>query len=201
MIDEFQDIAGGDLPVLQETLSHSELGRVILTGTPKLVDNHLEAMFQQSTACEWTMSCENCQQGVTISERTLGVSGLICPRCQLLVDPRQGEWRARHPNAAWGSGYWIRHPMLPCFHYHDILAQAADLRSCQIQKRMPRPADDVGRTRDHARTGRGLLQPPPDGRKLRGFAAAMARPIAGGNRLGRRRGGTDLGDDRLHAFR
>lgn len=121
MIDEFQDIAGGDLPVLQETLSHSTLGRVILTGTPKLVDNHLEGVFRQSTACEWTMPCENCQQGVTVSERALGLTGLICPLCQLPINPRTGEWRAKHPQARWGSGYWICHPMVPCFHYHDIL--------------------------------------------------------------------------------
>jgi hypothetical protein len=121
MIDEFQDIADGDLPVLMETLSHSSLGKVILTGTPKLVDNHLEAVFQRSTACEWTMPCQNCYQGVTVSERALGSASLICPGCQLAVDPRQGRWVARHPQAAWGSGYWICHPMVPCFHYHDIL--------------------------------------------------------------------------------
>jgi hypothetical protein len=121
MIDEFQDIADGDLPVLQETLSHSSLAKVILTGTPKLVDNHLETVFRRSTACEWTLPCRNCGQGTIIDERALGSQGLICPRCQLPVDPRQGEWRARHPHAAWGSGYWICHPMVPCFHYHDIL--------------------------------------------------------------------------------
>ena len=50
-VDEFQDIAAGDLAVLQETLSHSERGDVILTGTPKSIDNHLEGVFRQSTAC------------------------------------------------------------------------------------------------------------------------------------------------------
>lgn len=44
-IDEFQDIAGGDLPVLEETLSHSPHRRVLNTGTPKSVDNHLEDVF------------------------------------------------------------------------------------------------------------------------------------------------------------
>jgi hypothetical protein len=121
MIDEFQDIADGDLPVLQETLSHSTLGRVILTGTPKLVDNHLERVFRQSTACEWTIPCRNCSRGIAISERALGTDGLICPDCQLAIDPRQGKWVARHPHAVWGQGYWICHPMVPCFVYHDIL--------------------------------------------------------------------------------
>ena len=35
LVDEFQDIAAGDLPVLQETLSHARNGRTILTGTPE----------------------------------------------------------------------------------------------------------------------------------------------------------------------
>ena len=60
LIDEFQDIADGHLPVLLETQSHSDLRRVILTGTPKLVDNHLEGVFQQSTVNEWTVICHHC---------------------------------------------------------------------------------------------------------------------------------------------
>ena len=30
MVDEYQDIASGDLPILEETLSHSEYRRVLL---------------------------------------------------------------------------------------------------------------------------------------------------------------------------
>src|SRR5690606_23697317 len=57
LIDEFQDIADGDLPVLEETLSHSQHRRVFLTGTPKSVDNHLEQVFSRSTAHEWLVPC------------------------------------------------------------------------------------------------------------------------------------------------
>jgi hypothetical protein len=45
--DEFQDIASGHLPVLEETLSHSDLRQVVLTGTPKSIDNHLESVFRR----------------------------------------------------------------------------------------------------------------------------------------------------------
>src|SRR5580658_5440284 len=34
-VDEFQDIAAGALPILQEALSHSQHRKLILTGTPK----------------------------------------------------------------------------------------------------------------------------------------------------------------------
>ena len=88
LVDEFQDIADGDLPVLMETLSHSDLRRVVLSGTPKLVDNHLEEIFQQSTANEWTLPCHHCAQGVILDLRTLGPAGLVCPTCQQPIDPR-----------------------------------------------------------------------------------------------------------------
>jgi phage terminase large subunit GpA-like protein len=45
LIDEFQDIAAGNLPVLQEVLSHAIHGRTIITGTPKTIENHLEAVL------------------------------------------------------------------------------------------------------------------------------------------------------------
>ena len=72
LIDEFQDIAAGDLPVLQETLSHSSSGRTVITGTPKLIENHIEGIFSQSTANEWTVRCSGCGRGVIPDERCLG---------------------------------------------------------------------------------------------------------------------------------
>src|SRR5215469_8939452 len=78
VVDELQDVAAGDLPVLEETLSHSRLRWEIFAGTPKLVDNHLESVFQRSTACEWAVPCSDCQQRVVLDQRALGTAGLIC---------------------------------------------------------------------------------------------------------------------------
>jgi len=117
LVDEFQDIAPGDLPVLQETLSHAKNGRTILTGTPKLCDNHLEAIFTQSTANEWTVACPGCSKLVIFDERCLGPRETICPHCQTPVDPRAGHWTARNPDAVWGDGFWISHLMVPWVHY------------------------------------------------------------------------------------
>ena len=121
LVDEFQDIAAGDLPVLQETLSHAENGRTILTGTPKSIDNHLEAMFRQSTANEWKIRCGGCGQDAIIDERSLGLTGINCPGCHGALDPRQGRWVPRNPHATWGQGFWICHPMVPWLGYADIL--------------------------------------------------------------------------------
>lgn len=121
LVDECQDIAPGDLPVLQETLSHSKNGRMILTGTPKLIDNHLEAMFGQSKSFEWTISCRKCSQPFILDERCLGPSGVICPHCKTPNDPRRGRWVARNQGATWGDGFWINHLMVPWLNFDEIL--------------------------------------------------------------------------------
>lgn len=120
LVDEFQDIAAGHLPVLQETLSHAQCGRTILTGTPKSVDNHLEAMFNQSTAHEWQMTCPGCQATVLPDDRALGPQGIVCPQCQAELDPTQGHWQPRNPTASWGDGFWISHLMVPWLNLDEL---------------------------------------------------------------------------------
>lgn len=120
LVDEVQDVAA-DLPVLAETMSHAPHARMILCGTPKLIDNHLEGMFEQSTANEWTITCPQCQKGVILDEHSLGPNGLACPSCKSLLDPKQGSWIARNPQASWGDGFWIGHPMVPWLNYDKIL--------------------------------------------------------------------------------
>jgi len=72
IVDEFQDVAGGTLAVLQETLSHARCGRILLTGTPKMIENGLEGVYAQSTANEWTLACDECGANVILDERCLG---------------------------------------------------------------------------------------------------------------------------------
>jgi hypothetical protein len=124
-VDEFQDIAAGDLAVLQETLSHSERSGIVLTGTPKLIDNHLEAAFRQSNACEWLVPCPGCKRPTRLDEHVLNAGGVFCPKCGQRLDPRRGKWVARNPDSAWGEGYWINHLMVPWLNADDILARQA----------------------------------------------------------------------------
>lgn len=121
VIDEFQDIANGALPVLEEALSHSDYRRVILTGTPKTIDNHLESVFRQSTACEYLVTCMGCQQRILLDEKCLGPLQPSCPHCGQPIDPRQGAWLARNPMSTWGDGYWINHLMVPWVNYAELL--------------------------------------------------------------------------------
>ncbi len=53
---------------------------LVLTGTPKLIDNHLEAAFHLSTGHEWQGPCAGCQRLKRLDEHVLGAEGLVCPR-------------------------------------------------------------------------------------------------------------------------
>jgi hypothetical protein len=121
LVDEFQDVADGNLPVLEETLSHSKLRRVVLAGTPKTVDNHLESAFRQSTANEFKVPCTGCKRDAILDERCLGPVGPACSECQGPLDPRSGRWVPRNPASTWGEGYWINHLMVPWGNYDELL--------------------------------------------------------------------------------
>lgn len=121
LVDEFQDIADGNLPVLEETLSHSSHRKLVLTGTPKTIDNHLEIIFRQSTACEYKVPCDRCHHDLILDERCLGPKGLVCPDCLQPIDLRQGRWIARNPASTWGDGYLINHPMVPWVDHQELL--------------------------------------------------------------------------------
>jgi hypothetical protein len=125
LVDEVQDIAAGDLPVLQETLSHSQFGRTILTGTPKLIENHLEAAFARSTASEWTIACRGCGANVILDEHSLGLHGIICRHCKGSLDVSTGTWIPRNPTSVWGDGFWINHLMVPWLNVDEILERQA----------------------------------------------------------------------------
>lgn len=133
LVDEFQDIAAGDLPILEETMSHAENGRMILTGTPKSVDNHLEAMFGNTTANEWTIACSKCRKGVIIEERSLGPSSVMCPQCSLPLDARRGKWVPRNPQATFGDGFSVNHVMTPWTSYDAVLAKQQTYDICRFK--------------------------------------------------------------------
>jgi len=123
MLDEFQDLAAGCLPVLQETLSHAKAPRTIITGTPKIADNHLETVFNQSTACEWRVPCPACGNQNRLDQHTLGMGRLECVSCHQPLDAACGHWVSQNPDATWGDGYWVNHLMAPWLTTTQILAR------------------------------------------------------------------------------
>jgi hypothetical protein len=133
IVDELQDLAPKCLAVLKETLSHARAGRMLLSGTPKLIDNDLETIFSLSTANLWTIPCVACGNDVTIDERCLGPLGLICPRCQSAINAAQGRWVATNPGATWGQGFCISHPMVPWIEHRDLLERMQEYDLFQLR--------------------------------------------------------------------
>jgi hypothetical protein len=132
-IDEYQDVAHGELGVIQETISHSQNARTVLVGTPKLADNPLESAFNQSTANEWRVTCEKCGHLVLLDERAIGTRSFICPSCAAPINPSQGRWVPRNPQATLGDGFWINHTMLCWLNIHDVLARKASYDPIRFQ--------------------------------------------------------------------
>ena len=132
LVDEFQDIAAGDLPILEEVMSHAEHGRTIVTGTPKSIDNHLEGRFSLATANEWTVNCPQCGKGVLLDERSLGPRGLICPQCIAPLDANQGRWVPRNPEATWGESFAINYLMVPWGNYDKVLMKQQSYDICKF---------------------------------------------------------------------
>lgn len=133
LADEFQDIAAGDLPILEETMSHAACPRTILTGTPKTIDNHLESAFCRLTANEWTMTCPKCRKGVTIDERALGPNSIICPGCAVPLDPRLGQWVPRNSESRSGQSFCINYAMTPWSSYDDLLSKQQSYDVCRFK--------------------------------------------------------------------
>lgn len=119
-IDEIQDFDPDHIPIIRETMSHSDWGLLALAGTPKSRDNSLEALWKDSSQAEWFIPCytPGCRgpEGRTwnipsldyhinamigpmhadISER---VPAVICRRCKRPINPR--------PNADGSGAHWV----------------------------------------------------------------------------------------------
>lgn len=133
LIDEFQDAASGNLPVLMETLSHSTRKQIILTGTPKGVENHLDATFRHSTACEWLVPCGQCSEQVHLDENVMGPQCPVCSKCGNKLEIQNGLWVPRNPESTWGRGFCISHFLVPWVAYEELLAKQASYSAIQFR--------------------------------------------------------------------
>lgn len=112
-IDEVQDMDPDHLPIITETMSHSDWSIQQYTGTPKSLDNPIEGLWRRSSQAEWFIPCYHCSEWNIPSleyhiEAMLGpysewISGkrpaIVCHKCQKPIDPRppHGRWVHRYP--------------------------------------------------------------------------------------------------------
>ena len=123
-----QDIDPAHIPIVRESLSHSDYGLMQFTGTPKTLDNGLEGLWLKSSQAEWFIPCLHCHEW-NIPSREQHIDGMIgplhphiseaypgtvCYFCQKPINPRFGHWvhkfRERRQSFA---GYHIPQIILP----------------------------------------------------------------------------------------
>ena len=156
-IDELQDILTDNIPVIEETASHSELniggekhkgGLFMYSGTPKSLDNTIEVYWNQySTQNEWVVPCHNHtiftgDGKVTkvhwniLTEEHIGLTSLICDKCGGPINPVDpiAQWASLNPGVIEEipkpyEGFRIPQLMVPWIAHSDLI---------QKQKTYPR---------------------------------------------------------------
>jgi len=129
-IDEVQDFDPDHIPIIKESLSHSDWSLMQFAGTPKSLDNPIEGLWRQSSQAEWVIPCYNggCRQWNIpsmefhldamigplhdfISEKT---PATVCWKCRKPIHPRHGHWLHRYQNRRWDfAGYHIPQIIMP----------------------------------------------------------------------------------------
>lgn len=138
-IDELQDIATQNIPIIEQCASHSQYKLYCYSGTPKSFDNTIEHYWSNfSTQNEWVVPCDrhglpkqpNTWHWNVLGVRNIGKDGLVCAKCSKPINPM-------HPNATWAAlqpitdqnatrvtfnGYRINQLMVPWIDWrHDIV--------------------------------------------------------------------------------
>lgn len=98
-IDEIQDMITDNIPVIEETMSHSPYGYRLYAGTPKHMQSAIEFFWQRSTQTEWVIKCEHCNHWNILSEKNIQPHGLACEKCGKLLNKENGVWADMVPDA------------------------------------------------------------------------------------------------------
>ena len=114
-LDESQDIMAEFIPLIEETMSASELyGFTTYTGTPKTTDGPLSDKYDNSSQGEWTTKCTHCNKYNIASpsqdlfrmigngaETSHGLHSCVCAKCGLPLDVRTGCYLHAFPERSW----------------------------------------------------------------------------------------------------
>lgn len=125
-IDEVQDMDYDFIPVIQECMSASMLGVGVTfySGTPKTLDNGIEALWQSSTKAEWVTKCDACGYWNMASIQAdllkmIGLNTVVCAKCSKAVNPRNGRWyHIDGKNFPDFHGYHVPQVIMP-MHYEN----------------------------------------------------------------------------------
>jgi hypothetical protein len=100
-LDEIQDMMGSEIPVIMECTSHFPDATRLMAGTPKSLDNPIEAYWQETSQNEWLVPCScgkwNFLDETNIAPTEMYTSGKIppgpvCKKCMRTLNVRGGRW-------------------------------------------------------------------------------------------------------------
>jgi len=123
--DEIQDIDIDFIPIIRECMSASEFGIEMYFGTPKTLDNTIQAIWERSSQAEWVTRCTAChfENIPSIDQHLLkmiGPAGPACANCGRQIQPREGRWvHANASRANTDAGYHVPQIIMP-MHYEDM---------------------------------------------------------------------------------
>ncbi len=120
--DEIQDMDYDFIPVIMECKSHSVLGLTAFSGTPKTLDNTIEALWQLSSQGEWVIPCHACGRWnmacvAADLNKMIGKETVVCAKCQKPINPSEGHWyHTAAKDHGDFPGYHVPQPIMP-LHY------------------------------------------------------------------------------------
>ena len=123
VIDEAQDLDYDFIPIIRECLSASQLGISVYSGTPKTLDNSIEALWNESSKGEWVTKCSCGYWSMAHIHadlnKMMGKHTVVCAKCSKPINPRDGHWYHTdgevHPDF---HGYHIPQVIMP-MHYEN----------------------------------------------------------------------------------
>lgn len=113
MYDEVQDVVIPALPAIFETMSASEYGYKILSGTAKSTSNTIELLWQTTCKFEWVMKCDHCNYYnipdtyANCLKICANPEGPSCIRCGKVIDVTKGQWIATRPHMKDDIGFHL----------------------------------------------------------------------------------------------
>ena len=125
LADEVQDMVGKAIIVAEEALSHSPwpIKFKRYSGTPKSLDNTIEALWRRSTQTEWLVRCPHCSKSDScynnLGIENISPAGLICSRCKNPIDARTGRWVHSYPQR-YLKGFRISQIMVPWTDFAEV---------------------------------------------------------------------------------
>jgi len=136
-IDEFQDILLENIPVIEESASHSPFKYFSYSGTPKSLDNPMQYYWDTySTRNEWAVPCE--KHGTPknpgswhwniLGEEHMGLHHIICDKCgsQIFANHPLAQWvPTGQPDPKYDTfeGFRIPQLMVPWIDWSNILTK------------------------------------------------------------------------------